>query len=160
MARLKIDLPDSFPFTTSIPVRITDINYGDHVGNDSILSIIHEARMQFLTTFGYTELEFEGVGMIMTDAGIEFKNELLYGDTVIASVGAAGFSKVSFDLYYKLEKILRQVPGDQRHSRDDKRILVAIAKTGMVCYDYSNKKVVMVPAKAREKMQLAMSNGQ
>ena len=48
MARIKIELPDNFPFTTSIPVRITDINYGGHVGNDTVLSIIHEARMQFL----------------------------------------------------------------------------------------------------------------
>ena len=66
MARIKIDLPEKFSFTTSIPVRITDINYGDHVGNDTILSLLHEARVQFLKTFGYKEMEFEGVGMIMS----------------------------------------------------------------------------------------------
>ena len=43
-------------------------------------------------------MEFAGVGL-MADAGIEFKNELFYGDTVIASVACAGFSKVSFDIY-------------------------------------------------------------
>lgn len=137
MARIKIDLPDNFPFSTSIPIRITDINYGDHVGNDTVLSIIHEARVQFLGSFGYKELNFEGVGMIMADVGIEFKNELFYGDTVIASVVATNFSKVSFDLYYKLEK-----------EKGDKRILVATAKTGMVCYDYSLKKIVAVPSRA------------
>ena len=146
MARIKIGLPDNFSFSTSIPVRITDINYGGHAGNDTILSLIHEARVQFLKTYGYTEVEFEGVGMIMSDAGIEFKNELFYGDLVIVSVTATDFSKVSFDIYYKLEKVLGQ-------AQDDKKILVAIAKTGMVCYDYKNKKIVAVPEEARKKLQ-------
>ena len=144
MARIKIDLPEIFPFSVSIPVRITDINYGGHVGNDAILSLIHEARMQFLKQFGYSELEFAGVGLIMADAGIEFKNELFYEDTFIASVACAGFSKVSFDIYYKLET-LRQAQGD-------KNILVAIAKTGMVCFDYKRKKIVPIPGKAVMKL--------
>jgi len=138
MARIKIDLPEKFSFTTSIPVRITDINYGGHAGNDTILSLIHEARMQFLKSYGYEELKFEGVGMIMADVGIEFKNELFYGDVVIASVTITEFSKVSFDIYYKLEK---DVAGE--------KMLVAIAKTGMVCYDYTNKKIVAIPDKAK-----------
>jgi acyl-CoA thioesterase FadM len=146
MARIKIGLPDNFSFSTSIPVRITDINYGGHVGNDTILSLIHEARIQFLKTHGYSEVEFEGAGMIMSDVGIEFKNELFYGDLVIVSVTATDFSKVSFDIYYKLEKVLRQ-------AQDSKRILVAIVKTGMVCYDYTNKKIVSVPDEARKKLQ-------
>jgi acyl-CoA thioesterase FadM len=104
MARIKIGLPGKFSFTTSIPVRITDINYGGHVGNDTILSILHEARARFLSHHGYTELNLAGVGMIMSDVGIEFKNELFYGEEIIASVAAGEFSKVSFELFYKLEK--------------------------------------------------------
>lgn len=146
MARTKIDLPDKFSFTTSIPVRITDINYGGHVGNDAVLSLIHEARMQFLKQLGYTELEFGGVGLIMADAAIEFRNELFYGDIVIISIACAEFSKVGFDIYYKLEKI-------HDKNQDEKRIPVATAKTGMVCYDYSNKKIAVIPEEARKNLQ-------
>jgi acyl-CoA thioester hydrolase len=142
MARIKIDLPEQFSFSTSIPIRITDLNYGNHVGNDAVLSIIHEARMQFLKNFGYTEMEFAGVGMIMSDVAIEFKNELFYGDIVIASVTATGFSKVGFDIYYKLEK----TPGD-------KNVLVATAKTGMICFDYAKKKIVSLPETAIKNLQ-------
>ena len=53
MARIKIEFPEKFAYSTNIPVRITDINYGGHVGNDAILSLIHEARMQFLENHGY-----------------------------------------------------------------------------------------------------------
>ncbi len=142
MARIKIDLPDTFPFSVSIPIRITDINYGGHVGNDTVLSLIHEARVQYLQHHGYKELEIEGIGLIMSDVGIEFKLELFYGDTIKVSVCPADFSRVGFDLYYKLEK-----------EKEGKSILAATAKTGMICYDYSSKKIVKVP----EKLQVTLS---
>lgn len=134
MQRIKIDLPATFSFTTHIPVRITDLNYGNHVGNDTVLSIIHEARMQFLLHHGYTELNLGGAGVIMSDVGMQYKNELHYGDVVIASVTVGGMSKIAFDLYYKLEK-----------QSDGKTVTVALAKTGIVCYDYEQRKTVAIP---------------
>ena len=134
MARVKIELPSSFSFSTVIPIRITDINYGGHVGNDTVLSLMHEARMQFLHHFGFTELNFGGTGMIMSDVAIEFKNELFYGDAITASVLLSEISKVSFALYYKLEK---EVNG--------RMLLAATARTGMVCYNYETKKMAPFP---------------
>ena len=106
MARISIDLPETFPFFIKIPVRITDLNYGGHVGNDSILSIIHEARMSFLFWNNYTEKDLAGASLIMGDVSIVFKNELFYGDVVIASgCHSRSVSKVQLSLlYYKLEK--------------------------------------------------------
>jgi len=141
MARVRIQLPETFSFTTRIPIRITDLNYGNHVGNDSILSIIHETRVQFLKHFGLEELGFSGAELIMSDVAIEFKSELLYGDILIASVTAAEFSKVAFEIYYKLEK-----------ETEGKRVSVAFAKTGMVCFDYSTRKITTVPEEARRKL--------
>ena len=142
MARIKVELPEHFAFSTIIPVRITDLNYGKHVGNDTILSMIHEARVQYLKQLGYGELDLAGVGVIMSDVGIEFKSELFYGDEVIASVVAADITKIAFDLYYKLEK-----------RSGDSTVLVAVAKTGMVCYDYSKKKVAAIPLEVAEKLK-------
>ena len=142
MARIKVELPEQFAFSTTIPVRITDLNYGKHVGNDTILSMIHEARVQYLRKLGYGELDLAGVGVIMSDVGIEFKSELFYGDEVLVSVAAGDLSKISFDLYYKLEK-----------RADDKTILVAAAKTGMVCYDYNKKKVTAIPTEVVDKLK-------
>lgn len=141
MARIKINLSEKFHFSCEIPVRITDINYGGHVGNDALLSIVHEARMQFFRSLGYTEMNFGGVGMIMADVAIEFKSELFYGDIIIVSVTAGDVSKVSFDLIYKME---RQI--------SDIRKTVALAKTGMICYDYEKKKIVAIPEEARQKL--------
>ena len=143
MARIKIDLPHKFPFTAEIPVRITDINFGGHVGNDTILSIVHEARAQFFTYCGYTELDFAGAGTIMSDVAIEYKNQTYYGDTILASVAVGEITKVAFDLFYKLEK----------RSAEGKLIPVAFAKTWMVCYNYAQKKVTAIPEKALEKIK-------
>lgn len=142
MARVRIQLPETFIFSCSIPVRITDLNYGGHAGNDSLLSLIHEARMQYLRSLGYTEMQFAGTGMIMADAAIEFKSELFYGDTVLASVSAGAFTKIGFELYYKLEK-----------ESGGKKVTVALAKTGMICFDYQNKKIVSLPREAQQKLQ-------
>ncbi len=135
MARIKINLPGHFPFQTIMDIRITDLNYGGHVGNDIILSLIHEARCRFLKSFGYSEQNLEGIGIIMTDAAIEYKAELFYGDAVLINVCAGEFTKVSFDIFYKLEKQLAK----------DEYITVAHAKTGIVGYDYNLKKVVTIP---------------
>ncbi len=141
MNRIKIELPDSFPFSTVITIRITDLNYGGHVGNDSFLSLIHEARQQFLQSHGYEELSIGGAGLIMTDVAIEFKKELNYGNQVKISVKAEGFDKLGFDLLYKLEIITESAT-----------ILAGKAKTGMLLYDYLNHKKVMLPADVVEKL--------
>ena len=138
MARVKIDAPAKFPFSTTIPIRITDINFGGHVGNDTILSIIHEARAKFFTHCGYTELNFGGVGTIMSDVAIEYKDQVYYGDEIIAFIAVGEITKVAFDLFYKLDKI----------SVDGKQTTVALAKTWIVCYNYDLKKVAAIPEKA------------
>lgn len=146
MPRVKIKLPEDFSFSTTIPVRITDINYGGHVGNDTILSIIHEARVQYLNSYGYEELNLDGAGLIMAHVMIEFKQELFYGKQVKVSVKAAEFSKVSFTLYYKLET---------SSTEDKNKQLIATAQTGMVCYDYTNKKIMAIPETVLSKLSAA-----
>ncbi len=141
MNRIKIQLPDSFHFTCSIPVRITDLNYGSHVGNDSIFSFLHEARMQYLGSMGYSEMECGGAGLIMTAAAIEFKSELFYGDTVLVSVTAGSISQTSFDVLYKLEKETNGI-----------KKTVAHARTSMVCFDYNRRKIVSLPQQTKDKL--------
>lgn len=142
MERIKISLPESFSFSTRIPIRITDINYGNHVGNDTFLSLIHEARMQFFGRHGYTELHFAGVGLIMADVAIEFKKEVLYGDILTVYVTATEFDKLGFDIFYKMTLV-----------KDGSEVLVGKAKTGMMCYDYTQKKKVNIPEEALAKLQ-------
>jgi acyl-CoA thioester hydrolase len=136
MPRIRLQLPDQFSFETLLPVRITDLNYGGHVGNDAILSLIHEARMQFLAYHRYTELQLGGVSLIMSDAAIEFRAESFYGDVLKAEVTAGEFSRAGFELYYRL-------------TQSKSGQIVAVAKTGMVCFDYTARKVAPLPEEVK-----------
>ncbi|MBN8859088.1 MAG: thioesterase family protein [Sphingobacteriales bacterium] len=140
MARIKLEMPQTFLFQTAIPVRITDINYGGHAGNDSILSIIHEARMQFLKHWGCDEKNFFGTGLIMNDVAIQFKKEVFYGDILEVSVTIQDIEKAGFDIIYKLNI-----------TKADRTETAVIAKTGMVCFDYNTKKITAVPQEAKKK---------
>lgn len=141
MNRIKLILPDHFSFSAILTIRITDLNYGGHVGNDTFLSLIHEARQQFLRSYGYEELSIAGTGLIMADVAIEFKRELNYADTVRISVAAANFDRLGFDLYYLIEQM-----------NDNEPVLAGRAKTGMMCYDYTQKKKVSLPEEVVRKL--------
>lgn len=134
MARIKLTVPGNKIFSASIPVRITDINYGEHLGNDALVSIIHEARMQWLASGNFTELNIGGAALIMSDLAVEYKAESFYGDLLSVSIAVEEVQKISFEIYYEITT-----------TRGDKKILIANAKTGMVCYDYTAKKVAALP---------------
>ncbi len=142
MNRSKVALPDNFSFCANMPIRITDINHGGHVGNDRYLTYLHEARQQFLNHFGYTELDVEGIGLVMADAVLEYKKELHYGHNLRIWVTAADFDKLGFDVFYKLEVA----------ENDDWKI-AAKAKTSMVAFDFANRKKMTVPDAAVKKLQ-------
>lgn len=133
MARIKITIPDKIITQLTIPVRITDINYGNHMGNDALVSILHEVRMQWLTKLGYTELNIEDIGLIMSDLAVEYKKEAFYRDELTVAIAIGEISSVSFELYYRVSNQYNEE--------------IAKAKTGMVCYDYAAKKVAAIPAK-------------
>lgn len=143
MERIKLQLPEQFPFSTQLRIRVTDLNYGGHVGNDTFLSLLQEARLQYLQQFGYTELSFAGCGIIVIDAAIEYKLELAQGNVIEISVAAGGFDKIGFDLFYLVELLL-----------PDGKKTAAKAKTGITCFDYALKKKVPVPAEAIHNLQM------
>lgn len=142
MARIKIEIPTNFQFQTTIPVRITDVNYGGHVGNDAILSIMQEARTQFIMSLGYKdEISItDNIGTIVTDAAIEYKAESFYGDELSISISINDFNKYGFDIYYQIKR-----------KSDNKEI--AKGKTGVVCFNYSVKKIAPLPASFLEALQ-------
>ena len=142
MSRIKIDLPQTFIFKCSYAVRIADINYGGHVGNDAILTIMQEGRLQFLKHLGYkNELNIDGdIGMIVGDSAIVYKSESFYGDIMDIEVAMDEFNKYGFDIIYLLTN---------HHTRKE----IARGKTGVVFLDYFSRKIAAVPTKFLEKIQ-------
>jgi acyl-CoA thioester hydrolase len=140
MPRIKIELPKKFIFRTEIPIRITDINYGGHLGNDSLLSIIHEARMRFLQQLSYTESNVEGVGIIMIDSAIQYKSEGFYGDDLLVEIAVNDFTAIGCDFVYRVT--------NKNSTRE-----IALAKTGIVFFNYEKRKTVPVPPEFKKKIE-------
>lgn len=137
MNRVRIKLPESFRFTTEIPIRITDLNYGAHLGHDAILPITHEARVRFLNSLGYSELDIEGISYLMADAAIVYKSEGFYGQTLKIDIAVSDFTRNGCDFIYLI-------------TDRDTQIEVARVKTGMVFFDNKMKKIVAVPEPFRQ----------
>ena len=136
MARVKIDLPEKFSFQTKIPIRISEINYSGHLGNDAILSIIQEARVRFLKSYGLSEIEKDRTGIIMVDAAIQYKSEGFYGNVLIVEIATADITSTGCDFIYRIT------------NKESKKV-VAFAKTGIVFFDHDKKKIIQMPLKFR-----------
>lgn len=132
MARVQLTAPTSVLFQTEIKVQIGDINYGNHLSNDAVLRLVHEARLRWLMSGGFTEMECGGCSLIMADAAIVYKNQGFYGDVLTFMLAVGECSRAGFELY---STIVRQA--------DNKEI--AIVKNGMVFFDYTSQKVGKIP---------------
>ncbi len=132
MTRVRLELPGEFQFTTEVTLRVTDINYGGHLGNDAVLSIAQEARVRFLRSHGWTELDVAGVGIIMTDAVVLYRSEAFYGDVLTIDVAVADLEQIGCDFLFRITN---------KASRKE----VARVKTGVVFFDYNRRKPAPIP---------------
>lgn len=130
MSRLKIVIPRPFTFSTQLSVRITDLNYGNHLGNDALLRLIHEARVQFLDSLGYSEKDIEGRGIVLTDAALVYKQEAFWKDLLEIHISVGDWSKIGCNLYY-------WVTCQQKE--------VARVKTQITFFDYQTRSLTSLP---------------
>jgi 4-hydroxybenzoyl-CoA thioesterase len=137
MARVEIELPETFPFATELPIRVDDLNYGNHLGNDSVLTLAQEARVRLLARHGWSELDVAGAGLIQVDAAVVYRAEGKYGMVLRIEVAVADVKTRGCDFLFRL--------ADAATGKE-----IARVKTGVVFYDYAARKVVHAPAAFRE----------
>src|SRR6476661_1326834 len=141
MARLKLDFPEEqYYYTTPLTVRVTDINGANHLGNDSMISMISEARARFLYEFGVRETERDGSGIIVTDLATTYRAEAHARDQLLFEVGVMDFNKYGGDIIFRVTR-----PRDKK--------LVALAKSGFVFYNYKTSQVVAMSEDFRAKFE-------
>ncbi|MCZ8344585.1 MAG: thioesterase family protein [Leptospira sp.] len=132
MSRLELKIPEAEIYSSQIQVRISDINFAGHLAHDAILSLVHQIRAEFFFKNGWTEVDVEGKGIVISDVGIVYKSEAFFPDILFARMFVHDISKKSLDFYYQL-----------LHSETKKE--VAVAKTGIVFFDYSIRKPCLIP---------------
>ncbi|MCP4176752.1 MAG: thioesterase [bacterium] len=146
MSRVVVEFPEKFVFSTQMDVRVNEVNYGNHLGNDSILSMTQESRIRFFRKLGFeSEILIAPIGIILADAAIEFKAEAMWGDKLSIDIGLNNITKLSLDMYHKFV-----------NAKTEK--LVAKVKIGMVFFDFGKRKIARRPDYFMERYNSYLEN--
>jgi acyl-CoA thioester hydrolase len=132
MPRVKVASPDRFLFSMEHTVGISEVNYAKHLDSVAMVQVLHEARLQFLASLGFTEANIYGLGMVVTDLAIDYRSESFAGDRIILDVGVSSFNRYGFDIGI-------QVANSALES------VVCLAKIGVVFFDFDKHQISPVP---------------
>jgi acyl-CoA thioesterase FadM len=131
MPKIKLIEQPLYSFQYRTVLKIRDINYGNHLSNDAVVGLIHEARIDMFNKVGCSELDLgDKTGIIIADLVVNYKNQGYLGDKVIIHLEIDEIGKKSFRIFYKIER------GNDT---------IALAETGVVMYDYQAEKITVVP---------------
>ena len=139
MGRIQIDLPKHFTFSTELEVRVSDLNYGNHLGNDGVLTLLHEARRRYLRSLGEDEIGVDGLGFVIADAAVVYRAQAFYGEHLRIELAAGEFQSRGCTFFYRAAKANGET--------------VAEARTGVVCFDFKAQKAVSFPPALLTKLQ-------
>ena len=106
MSRIKIEEQDAYPFRTELVVRVSDLNYGAHLGYDSLLTLAHQARLEMLSNWSVTETDLgDGqTGIVASDAALIYRGEAFLNDVLIFEICPVKVGMVSFRLAHRVRK--------------------------------------------------------
>ena len=132
MPRVKIIPPDQFLFNMERRIGISDLNYAKHLDSIAMVKILHEARLQFLASLGFTEGNIFGLGMVVTDLAVEYRSESFANDMLIIDVGVSGFNRYGFDIGLQVTNSALET-------------IVCNGKMGVVFFDFDKHQIIGVP---------------
>ncbi len=145
MPRIKLKECPGYEYAHSLKVRVTDINYGGHLGNEALLGLIHEARAAFLQELGFSTI-VKGddlLGLIIADIAVNFKAEAFAGDQLMIDCHVDELKRNSFRLFHRIRR------------EDD---VVALVETGLLAYDYQSRKITSLPKEFAQSLDRLCSN--
>jgi acyl-CoA thioester hydrolase len=133
-------------FSTNIRIRVGDINYGGHLGNDKYLLFFQEARVRFFKELGLSELNIgDDVSLTQAEAFISYKAEAFLGDILNVSLDVEKISHTRFYVHYQLNRL-----------SDDR--LIGTGHTILVGFDYNIKRPVKIPQSFYQKVSSFKKN--
>lgn len=123
-------------FKTKISVLVNHLNYGNHLGHDSMLSILQETRLRWLKSIGanYSEVKIDKeIGWLIKEIWISFESESHYGDELSIELFLKEYKKTTFTLGYTVKNIAT-------------KNIICRGTTKQVCFDFNKKKISRIPS--------------
>jgi len=133
MPRIKLKPRDRYQHIFKATIEVTDLNYGNHMGNDALVGIIHRARVHFLHTLGAAEnnLGDGQTGILLTDLVVNYKGEGFLFDKLVVESGIGELRPKGFRMFHRIAA--------------EQNRLIALAETGIVAFNYHTRKVAPIP---------------
>lgn len=132
MPRIKLEEQPAYEFTFPVTLHPRDINYGGHLGNDSLVILIGSARAQMFHSMGLSEGDLgDGkTGIIMADLVMNYRAEAFIFEQLDIATHVGEMQPGGFRIFHRV-------------TRDSK--LIALAETGVMAFDYTKHRVAHVP---------------
>ena len=132
MTRVRLSKPSPVVFSTEIEVRITDLNYGNHLGHMELIGLLHEARVRFLRSVGMAELDVEGTVLMVVDLAVSYRAEAHVDQILVIDIGLSLSGSRGIAFAYEVRD--RESGGT-----------VALARIGTVFADRRTRRLAGVP---------------
>jgi acyl-CoA thioesterase FadM len=132
MPRVKLAEQLHYEFHYQVTLQVRDINYGGHLGNDAVVGLIHEARLNLLRQLGCNEMDLgDGqTGLIIGDLVVNYKAEGFMFDCLQIDSHIGEINRNSFRIFHRFTK-----NGE----------ILALAETGIVTFNYQQRRIAFIP---------------
>ncbi|MDX5379222.1 MAG: acyl-CoA thioesterase [Halomonas sp.] len=133
MERVKLEFPESaIVHRQPLSVRITDMNYGRHLGHDTLVSLLHEARTQAFGALGLSEWDMGGYPSVVADLAVQYQSEARWPDALVVETAMPAPSGKAIAVYHRV-----------RHAEGGRP--VATARLNVVLVDPAQGRSVAIP---------------
>ena len=124
---------DKTIYSTELTILVSHLNYGNHMGYDSVLTLVQDARMRWLQEHDMTEADLgSAVGYLVVEAHVYYKAEAFFNDPIQINLYPENVKNRTFELFYEILNL-------------NTNKVVALANTKQIFYDYTNAKVAKKP---------------
>ncbi|KPQ22891.1 MAG: putative thioesterase [Halomonas sp. HL-48] len=143
MERVQLDFPDAaIIHRHSLSVRVTDMNYGRHLGHDALVSLLHEARIQAFASLELPEWDMHGYPSVVADLAVQYQSEARWPDALLVETAVPSPEGKALTVY-------------QRMIHAESGRPVATARINQLLVDTATGRPVAVPASVVEALAKA-----
>lgn len=133
MERVRLEFPEAaIVHRHPLTVRVTDMNYGRHLGHDTLVSLLHEARIQAFAALGLTEWDMGGYPSVVADLAIQYQSEARWPDALVVETAIPAPGSKAITVYHRV-----------RHAEGGRP--VATARLNVMLVDPAAGRPVSVP---------------
>ncbi|WP_016853697.1 acyl-CoA thioesterase [Halomonas smyrnensis] len=140
MERVKLEFPEAdILHRHPLSVRITDMNYGRHLGHDAVVSLMHEARVHALAARSLAEGDMAGYPCVAADLAVQYQAESRWPEALEVDTAIPAPGRRAIAVYHRIRRLADDRP-------------VATGRINLMLVDPATGRPVAVPDLVRERL--------